>query len=150
MPPDGHIPSSISPGVNDVTGICDRIRSFVNVHTTEIDREIFHLAFLVAAEMVGLKKSEGDREFSVHATLFRLGSPWAIAGLQPDDYGSAWERLAAGFWLDCAVRGDHELLAGGVSDCLLSGCSPRMMDLFIERLVWEQGDALESLEAVWC
>ena len=62
---------------------------------TQVDRYTSNGAFVCAALMAGL------RAWSYQDSLnpdFRLGKPWAVAGLQPEDYGDPTDQHMAKFW----------------------------------------------------
>ena len=62
---------------------------------TQVDRYTSNGAFICAALMAGL------RTWSYRDSLnpdFRLGKPWAVAGLQPEDYGDPTDQRMAKFW----------------------------------------------------
>ena len=62
---------------------------------TESDRYTSNGAFICAALMAGL------RIWSYHNSVnpdFRLGKPWAVAGLRPEDYGHPEDERTARFW----------------------------------------------------
>ena len=62
---------------------------------TESDRYTSNGAFICAALMAGL------RIWSYYNSVnpdFRLGDPWAVAGLQPEDYGHPEDERMARFW----------------------------------------------------
>ena len=62
---------------------------------TGIDRYTSNGAFVCAALMVGLRA--WARQDSLNPE-FRLGEPWAVAGLQPEDYGDPDDQRMAKYW----------------------------------------------------
>ena len=61
----------------------------------EVDRYTSNGAFICAALMAGLRI--WSYQNSVNPDL-RLGEPWAVAGLQPEDYGHPDDERMARFW----------------------------------------------------
>lgn len=62
---------------------------------TDGDRYVSNGAFICAALMAGLRM--WSYQNSVNPD-FRLGKPWAVAGLQPEDYGHPEDERMARFW----------------------------------------------------
>lgn len=60
-----------------------------------VNRYTANGAFICAALMVGIKM--WTYRGSINPD-FRIGKPWAVAGLQPEDYSRSSERIMANFW----------------------------------------------------
>lgn len=66
-----------------------------NVSNVEIDRHTSNGAFICGALMTGIRMWQ--YRDSVNPD-FRLGEPWAVAGMQPEDYAHARDEGCARFW----------------------------------------------------
>ena len=62
---------------------------------TDMDRYVSNGAFICAAMMAGLRI--WTYQDTVNPDL-RIGEPWAVAGLQPEDYGHPEDERLARFW----------------------------------------------------
>ena len=121
-----------------------RVESFLQEHDrrngivdeeTKSSRFTSNGAFICASLMVGLKF--WTYRGSIHPD-FRIGQPWAVAGLQPDDYDESREEVMARFWrwmvqLD---RDDPVLeeFIGDTIDLLYDGASLQQLRYAIVRM----------------
>lgn len=113
---------------------------------TESERYTSNGAFVCAALMAGL------RPWSYRGSInpdFRLGTPWAVAGLQPEDYGHPDHERMAKFWR-WAVQQDisdpHvEYFVSDTVDLLYSGADLPKMQKSLERASPEAWEVYQRL-----
>ena len=110
------------------------------------DRYTSNGAFVCAALMAGLRI--WSYQDSINPDL-RLGKPWAVAGLQPEDYGHPDDERMAKFWR-WAVQQDisdpcvEDFIADTV-DLLYGGANLEQLQESIERECYEAREAYVKL-----
>ena len=113
---------------------------------TGSDRYTSNGAFICAALMAGLRI--WSYQDSVNPDL-RLGKPWAVAGLQPEDYSHPDDKRLAKFWR-WAVQQDtsdshiEDFIAATV-DLLYSGAALKQLHEAVARGGFEAREAYDRL-----
>ena len=113
---------------------------------TEDDRYTSNGAFICAALMAGLRI--WSYQDSVNPDL-RLGKPWAVAGLQPEDYGHPDDERMAKFWRwavqqDVSNPHSEDFIADTV-ELLYSGADLKQLDQAIARSCSEAREVYSRL-----
>ena len=118
-----------------------------NGGATGTNRHISNGAFICAALMAGLRT--WSYQDSINPDL-RLGKPWAVAGLQPEDYSHPEDRRMAKFWrwvLQQDIRESHvqEFIADTV-DLLYNGATLKELQEAVATGRSEAQDAYNCLQ----